>query len=311
MAAPTIRMNNGLSIPVFGLGTWQASPGEVSEAVKNAIDCGYRHIDCAHFYGNEKEIGVAIREKIAEGAVKREDLFITSKLWNNSHRPDLVEPTCKRSLADFGLEYLDLYLVHWPFAYKEGEDLEPKDENGKIIGSNVDYLDTWKEMERCVDLGLTKSIGLSNFNSQQVDRVLKACKIKPVTNQVESHPYLNNKKLIAHCKERDITITSYFPLGSPSRPWAKADEPVLLEDPQLGAIANRYGKTIAQVILRYLVEVGTIPVPKSSNPIRMRMNIDIFDFQLSPEDIKLIDGFDQNFRINLAETNTQDRKSVV
>ncbi|GLV41842.1 Aldo-keto reductase 1B [Carabus blaptoides fortunei] len=302
MAAPTIRMNNGLHIPVFGLGTWQASPGEVGEAVKNAIECGYRHIDCAHFYGNEKEIGQAIREKIEDGTVKRENLFITSKLWNNSHRPDLVIPACKRSLADFGLEYLDLYLVHWPFAYaEETGDLLPTDESGKIIGSDVDYLDTWKEMEHCVKSGLVKSIGMSNFNTEQIDRLLQVATIKPVTNQVEVHPYMNNKKLVAFCKDKDITVTSYFPLGSPSRPWAKPDEPVLLEDPKLREIAKSYNKSIAQIILRYLVDIGTIPVPKSSNKERMRMNIDIFDFELSPEDIKLIDTFNRNFRINQAE----------
>lgn len=162
----------------------QSEPGVVGEAVKHAIDCGYRHFDCAYFYGNEKEIGNAIREKILDGTVKREDLFIVSKLWNNCHRPDLVIPACKRTLENFGLEYLDLYLIHWPFAFKEGEELIPVDEQGKAIPSDVDYIDTWKEMEKCVEQGFARSIGISNFNSEQIDRLLKVAKIKPVNNQV-------------------------------------------------------------------------------------------------------------------------------
>lgn len=156
----------------------------MTQSVKDAIDIGYRHIDCAHVYGNEKEVGIAIKDKIAQNVVKRQDLFITSKLWNTFHRPDLVESSIKTSLSDLGLEYLDLYLIHWPVAFKEGDTLFPQNPDGTPTLSDVDYVDTWKAMETLIAKGLTKNIGISNFNSEQVERILKICTIKPVTNQV-------------------------------------------------------------------------------------------------------------------------------
>lgn len=168
---------------------FQSKPGEVTQAVKDAIDIGYRHLDCAYVYGNEKEVGIAIREKIADGTVKREDLFITSKLWNTYHKPDLVESALKQTLTDLGLDYIDLYLIHWPVAYKEGEGLFPKTPKDTIALSDVDYVDTWKAMEDVLSKGLTKNIGVSNFNSEQITRLLENAKIKPVTNQVKSKYY--------------------------------------------------------------------------------------------------------------------------
>lgn len=247
-SVPKITLNNGLKVPALGLGTWKSKPGEVTAAVKAAIDVGYRHFDCAHVYGNEKEVGVAIKDKIAEGVVKREDLWITSKLWNVFHSPEKVEPALKTTLSNLGLEYLDLYLIHWPMGFKEGGELFPLNAAGdKILYSDVDYVDTWKAMEQVVKKGMTKSIGLSNFNTVQTERVLKIASIKPVTNQVECHPYLNQKKLAAWSKERGIILTAYSPLGSPDRPWAKPDDPQLLQDPELVAIAKRLGKSPAQV----------------------------------------------------------------
>lgn len=162
----------------------QSKPGEVTQAVKDAIDIGYRHIDCAHVYGNEKEVGAAITAKISEGVIKREDLFITSKLWNTYHKTELVEVNLKKTLSDLGLTYLDLYLIHWPMAYKDGSDNFPKTPEGTPLLDNVDYLDTWKGMEAVLAKGLTKNIGVSNFNSEQIDRLIKNSKVKPVTNQV-------------------------------------------------------------------------------------------------------------------------------
>ncbi|XP_066248968.1 aldo-keto reductase family 1 member B1-like [Euwallacea similis] len=294
---PKIKFNNGQEFPVFGLGTWKSKPGEVTQAVKDAFDIGYRHIDCAHVYGNEPEIGEAIKGKIADGTVKREDIYITSKLWNTMHRPDLVEPALRKTLSDLGLKYLDLYLMHWPFALKEEDALFPVDASGKTVFSEVDYLDTWKALEEVVKKGLTKSIGISNFNKKQVDRLWENSTIKPVTNQIEVHPYLNQKKLIAHCQAKGITITAYSPLGSPDRPWAKPGDSQLLEDPKIQAIAKKYGKTPAQVVIKYGIQRKLIVIPKSVNKSRIQQNFDIWDFALSADDIGHLDSFDCNGRI--------------
>ncbi|KAL3277275.1 hypothetical protein HHI36_012625 [Cryptolaemus montrouzieri] len=293
---PVIKFNNGQEIPIFGLGTWKSKPGEVTSAVKDAIDLGYRHIDCAYIYGNEKEVGEAIKSKIAEGVVTREELFITSKLWNTFHRPELVEEALKETLKNLGVDYINLYLIHWPLGYKEGGALFPTNEAGKIEFSDVDYVDTWKALEVVQKKGLTKSIGLSNFNKNQIERILKVATVKPVNLQIECHPYLNQNRLIDFCKSKDIAITAYSPLGSPDRPWAKPEDPQLLEDPKLKTLATKYGKTPAQVLLRYQIQRGVITIPKSTNKSRIEQNMSIFDFVLSGDDMKYIDTFDCNGR---------------
>ncbi|CRL05748.1 CLUMA_CG018777, isoform A [Clunio marinus] len=202
---PNVQLNNGLTMPIFGLGTWGSPPGQVEQAVKDAIDAGYRSIDCAHVYRNEHEVGTAVNEKISEGVVKREDLFITSKLWNTFHHPKSVRKAIETSLKNLKLSYLDLYLVHWPMSYKEdGDNLFPKDNKGMFIDGKVDYVDTWKAMEELVDAGLTKSIGISNFNKGQIERLVANARILPATNQVECHPYLNQKRLKDFCETKKI-----------------------------------------------------------------------------------------------------------
>ncbi|XP_021917010.1 aldose reductase-like isoform X1 [Zootermopsis nevadensis] len=296
---PALKLNNNINFPLIGLGTSQAKPGEMEKAVKEAIDIGYRHFDSAMIYGNDQEVGTAIREKIADGYVKREDLFITNKLWNTYHRPDLVVPTCKKTLETMGLDYLDLYLMHNPIALKEGDTLFPTDETGKLIPSDVDYVDTWKAMEECVKLGLAKSIGLSNFNSQQIQRVLDVATIKPVVNQVECHPYFNQSKMIAFCKERGIVVTAYAPFGRPGSTvnYIRHDVAPLLQDTKLQEIATKRDKTVAQVILRYLIQHGVVPIPKSSNKSRLQENFDVFNFELTPVEISSIDALNSDSRI--------------
>ncbi|XP_065335513.1 aldo-keto reductase family 1 member B1-like [Cloeon dipterum] len=294
---PAVKLSNGFDMPILGLGTWKSSPGVVGQAVRDAIDVGYRHFDCAHCYANEDEVGEGLNAKIKEGAVKREDLFITSKLWNTNHPPEMVIPACKTTLKNLGLEYLDLYLIHWPLGYKDGLERFPTDENGKMIFSDADFVDTWPEMEKLVEMGLVRSIGLSNFNSQQIDRILKIAKIKPVVNQVECHPYLNQKKLMEFCKSKGISITAYSPLGSPDRPWAKPGEPGLLDDKKLKEMASKLGKSVAQLVIRYQVERGNVVIPKSVHKERMAENFNVFDFELGEQGMQYIDSFDCNGRV--------------
>uniref|UniRef100_A0A224XG42 Putative aldo/keto reductase family n=1 Tax=Panstrongylus lignarius TaxID=156445 RepID=A0A224XG42_9HEMI len=290
---PFVTFNNGNCCPLLGLGTWNSKPGEVEQAIKDAIDIGYRHFDCAHIYLNEKEIGAALNEKIKEGVVSRDGLFITSKLWNTFHKQEQVVPALKTTLANLGLEYIDLYLIHWPMGFKEDGDLFPKDENDKVLYSDTHFTETWRGMEECVKEGLTKSIGLSNFNSRQIQEILDIASIKPVNNQVECHSYLNQTKLYKFCQTNGITLTAYSPLGSPARPMAKPDDPNLLKDPKLKELGDKYNKTPAQILIRYQIERDIIVIPKSVNKDRLQSNFDSLSFTLFKDDMKILDGLDK------------------
>jgi len=283
-------------MPLLGLGTWKSKPGEVAEAVKVALELGYRHIDAAAVYGNQTEIGEAFRTMFAKG-LTREEIFVTSKLWNTCHRKEDVMPALKQTLKDLGLDYLDLYLIHWPHGFKPGSEPFPKDAEGKIIyDTETHFTETWAALEECYDAGLVRALGLSNFNSQQIDAIFAMAKVKPAVLQIESHPYFQQKKLIAHATARGLTITAYSPLGSPDRPWAKPGEPTLLEDPNLLAIGQKYGKSPAQVCIRFQIQRGVVVIPKSVTPSRIQSNLGVFDFELSPEDMETLATYDRGWR---------------
>lgn len=290
---PSIKLNNGHSMPIFGLGTWKSPTGQVGAAVEHAISVGYRHIDCALVYQNEDEVGAAMAKKISGGIVKREDLFITTKCWNSFHSKAKARECLLKSLKSLQLSYVDLYLIHWPMGYQEGGSMFPSDKSGKAIPSDVDYLETWQAFEEFYDEGLVKSIGLSNFNHKQIQRVLENSRIKPMMNQVEIHPYFTNSKLVDFCHANSIAITAYSPLGSPDRPWAKPEDPLLIEEPRLKAIAFKYKKSAAQVVIRFAIQRNLVVIPKSVTPARIEENLDVFDFELSAEDMAEIVSFDR------------------
>ncbi|XP_014287922.1 aldo-keto reductase family 1 member B1 [Halyomorpha halys] len=294
---PSIKFNNGYDYPILGLGTWNSKPGEVVAAVKDAIDVGYRHFDCAFVYENEEQVGEAISAKIEGKVVSRSELFITSKLWCTAHKKELVVDALKKTLQNLRTTYLDLYLIHWPMGFKEGDNLFPVDKNGKILPSDSYFTETWKGMEECVKLGLAKSIGVSNFNTKQIEDVLSVAEIKPVNNQIECHPYLNQQKLIDFCKERNISITAYSPLGSPDRPSATPNDPVLLEDATIKDLAKKYDKTPAQVLIRYQIQRGIPVIPKSVTKSRIESNFKVFDFKISDEDMAKLNSLDRNCRM--------------
>lgn len=297
---PALKLGSGFSMPMVGLGTWKSKPGEVRAAVESAIDAGYRHIDCAPVYGNEAEVGEALKEKIGK-SVQRDDLFIVSKLWNNAHKKENVRPACEKTLADLGLQYLDLYLIHWPhaFEFQAGGPLIPKREDGTVIyDEETNFTETWSAMEELVAAGLVRSIGISNFNASQVKEVASMCKIKPAMNQVERHPYFDQARLMAVCAEHGIPLTAYCPLGSADNPFRKDTDPVLLQDPVLAEIGKKYGKTAAQVALRWEVDTGVVVIPKSVNPERIKQNLDVCDFQLTKEDLDAIAAINRNWRCN-------------
>jgi alcohol dehydrogenase (NADP+) len=265
-----IPLNNGSGqMPALGFGTLIPDPAVTITATRNALEAGFRHFDCAERYGNEREVGTALQAALAAGGIAREDIFVTTKLWNSNHRPERVEPAFEASLERLELKYLDLYLIHTPFAFQPGDNQDPRDQNGNVIyDQGVTLLDTWTAMESLVDHGKCRAIGLSDVSLDQLKSIYESARIKPAAVQVEAHPYLPETELLEFCKETGVVLLAFAPLGHGMRPGP-------LEDPVILAIAARVGKTPAQVLLAWAVQRGTalLTTPRSAD--RARENFDI------------------------------------
>src|ERR1700723_628400 len=256
-------------IPALGFGTLIPDAALTITATRDALEAGFRHFDCAERYGNEREVGRALQAGLAAGGIAHEDIFVTTKLWNSNHRPERVEPAFEASLERLQIAYLDLYLIHTPFAFQPGENQDPRDHNGNVIyDDGVTLLDTWKALETLVDHGKCRAIGLSDVDLNQLKPIYEAARIKPAVVQVESHPYLPERELLEYCKQNGIVLLAFAPLGHGMKPG-------LLEDPVILAIAVRVGKTPAQVLLAWAVQRGTALLTTPTTAARARENFDI------------------------------------
>jgi diketogulonate reductase-like aldo/keto reductase len=262
-------LNNGSEIPALGFGTSLSDNRKTRDAVKAAVEVGFRHLDAAERYQNEAEVGAALKELFAAGTVRREDLFVTTKLWNNNHRPERVQPALQASLNRLGLDAVDLYLVHTPFAFQPGDDQDPRDAHGAVIyDDGVTLEETWAATESLVDQGLSRAIGLSDIDADGTRRILDSARIRPAVVEVESHPYHPQWELHEFCKTEGIVLLAFASLGH-------ALDPRLLDDPLIVDMAQRYGKTPAQVLLAWGIQRGSAVLTGSVNPSRIRENFDV------------------------------------
>jgi len=262
-------------MPALGFGTLIPDAAVTKTATGDALEAGFRHFDCAERYGNEREVGEALQVGLAAAGVAREDIFVTTKLWNTNHRPDRVGPAFEASLGRLRLSYLDLYLIHTPFAFQPGDEQDPRDQNGNVLYDNgVTLLDTWRAMESLVDDGRCRAIGLSDIGLNELLPIYESARIKPAVVQVEAHPYLPETELLEFYKEKGNMFLAYAP-------WGHGMRPELIEDPVISAIAARVGKTPAQVLLAWAVERGTAVLTTPKTAARAREN---FDISALPED---------------------------
>jgi diketogulonate reductase-like aldo/keto reductase len=266
----TFALNNGSGeIPALGFGTSLSDNSKTRNAVKTAVEVGFRHLDAAERYRNEAEVGAALKELFAAGTVRRDDLFVTTKLWNNNHRPERVRAALQASLNRLGLDAVDLYLVHTPFAFKPGDDQDPRDPDGAVVyDDGVTLAETWSAMENLVDEGLTRAIGLSDIDAAGTLKIVETARIKPAVVEVESHPYHPQWELHELGKTHGIILLAFASLGH-------ALEPRLLDDPLIVDMAQRYGKTPAQVLLAWGIQRGSAVLTASVTPARIRENFDV------------------------------------
>ncbi|TPX17155.1 uncharacterized protein E0L32_003273 [Thyridium curvatum] len=308
MAVPNIKLNSGYEMPQVGFGLWKVDNATCADTVYNAIKAGYRLFDGACDYGNEVECGQGVARAIKDGLVRREDLFIVSKLWNTFHDGERVEPIARKQLADWGVDYFDLYLIHFPvaLAYVDPAVRYPPgwhyDGVSEVRTSRASIQETWAAMERLVDAGLARSIGVSNFQAQLLYDLLRYARVPPATLQIEHHPYLVQPELVRLAQHEGVAVTAYSSFGPASfqefnMEHATALTP-LTEEQTVARIAQRHGKSPAQVLLRWSTQRGLAVIPKSSSEARMAQNLDCTAWSLSDDDIAAISALDKKTRFN-------------
>ncbi len=291
MTQPKLKLRDNTEFPAFGLGTWKSKPGEVYDAIRVALDAGYRHLDCAAIYQNEEEIGRAIEDALKAGAIKREDLWVTSKLWNDAHLKADVRPALEKTLRDLRLDYLDLYLIHWPVAFKPGI-VFPKARQEFMTLEEAPLAETWEGMLETKSLGLAKHVGVSNMGPQRIAALGKVGEL-PEVNQVEAHPHLQQNELLSYCNANGVVLTAYSPLGSGAR---IPGEPSLLEDPIITAIAAELDAEPGQVLISWAIQRGTVVIPKSTNAGRIKSNLHALQVTLNEDQMARIATMDKAHR---------------
>jgi alcohol dehydrogenase (NADP+) len=292
-----IPVGQGHTIPALGLGTWKANKGEVAAAVGEAIRIGYRHIDCAPIYMNEQEVGTALNDALKAGQVKRDELWITSKLWNNAHAQKQVRPALEKTLRELRLDYLDLFLIHWPVHFQPNV-LFPRRPEEFLVPTAIPVGETWQAMEKLVEKGLCRYIGVCNFHLGRLRELKGQASIQPLLNQIELHPYLQQTEMLDYCQANGVLLTAFSPLGSGDRPAAlkKAEEPTLLADPVIVEIAAKHRSSAGQVLLAWALARGTVAIPKSVHPERLRQNLAAADLSLDATDLQAIKGLERGYR---------------
>ncbi len=293
----TLELISGDQIPALGLGTWKLAGDEARTVVQTAIETGYRHIDCAPIYENESDIGRALEFCLRNGTVDRDDLWITSKLWNDAHRAADVRPALQATLHDLQVDCLDLYLIHWPVVHRPGV-VRPDDGNGFLSLDDVPLTETWLALQECQAAGLCRNTGVSNFSVPAIQTLIDETGIVPAVNQVESHPYLAQRPLLEYCRQQQIQMTAYSPLGSVDRPdMMKRDgEPALMTDPVIVRIAERHNVSPAAVLIAWGVGRDTIVIPKSASQHHLQDNLRATDLSLTASDMQAIGALDRGYR---------------